>query len=62
MLINEIKLPSDAAVNESVQRGQITEAVGAIIKTHTANQWSQPMTAEEAAEADLRIIAEAVDK
>jgi hypothetical protein len=59
MLINEIKLPSDTAINESVQSGQISEAVGNIIKTHTANQWSRPMTVQEAADDDLRILAEA---
>jgi hypothetical protein len=59
MLINEIKLPSETAINESVQSGQISEAVGNIIKTHTANRWSQPMTVQEAADDDLRILAEA---
>jgi hypothetical protein len=59
MRINEIQLPSDRAVNESVQRGEITEAVGNIIKTHTANKWSNPMTAEEADAEDQRILSEA---
>jgi hypothetical protein len=47
MRINEVKQPSNEAINESVQRGEITEAVGNILKTHTANKWSDPMTAEQ---------------
>ena len=47
MRINEALQPSEKAINESVERGEITECMGKILKTHTANQWSEPMTAEE---------------
>ena len=59
MRINEVKQPSERAINESVQRGEITECMGKIIKTHTADQWSDPMTLEEALAEDQRILAEA---
>jgi len=47
MRINEVKQPSDRSINESVERGEITESMGRILKTHTADQWSEPMTAEQ---------------
>ena len=59
MRINEVKQPSDKAINESVERGEITESMGRILKTHTANQWGPAMTAEEAMAEDQRILAEA---
>lgn len=59
MRINEVQQPSNEAINESVRRGEITESVGKIIKAHTANQWSQPMTLEESLSEDQRILAEA---
>ena len=59
MRINEIRQPSNETINESVLSGQITEAVGNILKTHTANRWSKPMTPEESLAEDQRILAEA---
>ena len=59
MRINEVKQPSAKMINESVERGEITESMGNIIKTHTANKWSAPMTLEEALAEDQRILAEA---
>lgn len=47
MRINEVQQPSETAINESLERGEITECMGKILKTHTANQWSPAMTAEE---------------
>lgn len=47
MRINEVKQPSEKSINESVERGEITESMGQILKTHTADQWSDPMTAEQ---------------
>lgn len=62
MRINEVQQPSNEAVNESVARGEITESVGQIIKSHTANKWSSPMTLEQALAEDQRILAEALAK
>lgn len=59
MRINEVQQPSNRAINESVARGEITESVGNILKTHTANKWSEPMTLEESLAEDQRILAEA---
>ena len=59
MRINEVKQPSEKAINESVERGEITECMGKILKTHSADQWSAPMTLEEALSEDQRILAEA---
>lgn len=59
MRINEVQQPSDQAINESVERGEITESMGKILKTHTANKWGPAMTAEEAIAEDQRILAEA---
>jgi len=59
MRINEVQQPSDRAINESVERGEITESMGKILKTHAANQWGPAMTAEEAIAEDQRILAEA---
>lgn len=59
MKINEALQPSDKAINESVERGEITESMGRILKTHTADQWGTAMTAEEAMAEDQRILAEA---
>ena len=59
MRINEVQLPSVRAIQESVNRGQITESVGFILAEHVADQWSEPMTAEECDAEDARILAEA---
>jgi len=59
MRINEVQQPSETAINESVQRGEITESVGNILKTHSANKWSEPMSLDEALAEDQRILAEA---
>ena len=58
MRINEVQQPSNRAINESVQRGEITESVGRILKEHGSDQWSSPMTAEECDAEDARILAE----
>lgn len=59
MRINEVKYPSEKAINESVQRGEITESLGRILKTHGADQWGPALTAEEFDAYEAKILAEA---
>lgn len=59
MRIKEVNQPSNTAINESVSSGNITESVGRILKEHTADQWSAPMTADECDVEDARILNEA---
>ena len=59
MRINEVQQPSNKAISESIQRGDITESVGRILKEHVSNQWSNVMTAEECNAEDARILSEA---
>lgn len=55
MRIMEIKKLTEAEINERVSSGEITEAMGKIVKQHEWGKWSQPMTDEEAI-ADLHNI------
>ena len=55
MRINEVQQPSDKALFESINAenntGYLTEDLVKIVRTHQANEWSQPMTAEELLES-----------
>jgi polyhydroxyalkanoate synthesis regulator phasin len=59
MKITEVTQPSEQAINEAVERGELTLTEAKIIKTHIANQWSEPMTAEEMNAFEAKMLAEA---
>jgi hypothetical protein len=51
MRINEVQQPSDRALFESIDAenntGYLTEDLVKIVRTHQANEWGEPMTAQE---------------
>lgn len=60
MKINEVKMPSVQRIDESVERGEITESVGKILKAHNdSTAFGPAMTLEESLAEDQRILAEA---
>lgn len=59
MKITEVTFPSERAINEAVERGELTLVEGQIMKTHIANDWSEPMTAEQMTAFEAKILAEA---
>jgi hypothetical protein len=55
MRINEVQQPSDRALFESIDTenntGFLTEDLVQVVRTHQANEWSRPMTAQELLES-----------
>ncbi len=55
MRINEVQQPSDKALFESIDAdnntGFLTEDLVKIVRAHQANEWSEPMTAEQMMES-----------
>jgi hypothetical protein len=55
MRINEVQQPSDKALFESIDAenttGFLTEDLVKVVRTHQANEWSEPMTAKELLES-----------
>jgi len=55
MRINEVQQPSSKALFESIDAenntGYLTEDLVQVVRTHQANEWSEPMTAEELLES-----------
>lgn len=55
MRINEVQQPSDRALFESIDAenntGFLTEDLVKVVRTHQANEWSEPMTAEQLLES-----------
>lgn len=55
MRINEVQQPSDKALFESIDAenntGYLTEDLVKVVRTHQANEWSEPMTGEQLLES-----------